>query len=1826
MAATSGTISVGLDLTRAERDAAAFFNKARSLNINANSSSITRASKEFADFSRSLEFAQRRVISFSVVASTIYTISAAFKGVVSSVIEVEKALQDINVIFNGTGSEIAKLNNALFDISRKTGQSFFDVAEAAKEFSRQGLGLEETIKRTNAALILTRLSGLDVKDSIDAITASINSFASRLISAQEVVDKFAAVDAAFAVSSADLAEAVRRSAASAEDAGVSFEQLLAIVTAAQEATARGGAVIGNALKSVFTRVATSETIAKLRDYGIEIDKTKDGIDALKRISEGVKLNPEYATDIKKIAGGVYQINIVSAAIKDLGSANGVYARALKEASGATDEAIKRNERLNNTLASLLNTTKANLTQTSSKLGKEFFGQAIETSLGAINPVLEFLAPSDENVKKTGTQTGETFGAALLEGVADQIATVPQGVLRGLSNFFSSTGLLGIGAVLVKVFAGFAAYTYREFANLAKITSVIEGNGAELKKVSTLYEVNTSKASKLAIIEEQRLNIARQTSQAIQSQYAGQSTPRNLTGNLQAGGQYNNLFYPTGGQFPLNFPTPFYAGGQGLRIDPAKIQNITALENQLNGLLVQLYEVGTVANRASQGTKSASIYRQIYSLVNQNSAPGAEDYNRQLARETAKRAFDFGVANRAPNQNIVPTGTTQPDVGFGFNSARMRSPGFIFPGKNFLNRNAGAMAAFLSPVAAGIVQEMIGTETKSDRIAGTAVGGLFNIAGMAGTVGAMTGYNPLGIAAGAAIGMAQSLSTIKDSFSNTPELSKNLDELTQKISKTQEALQKYQIISDKIASVENGTLSVSSAQLVELYKQQSDALNILNQNLSQTTTNSEDLEQAVTNTARILGNKRDLTSSALDISKQFKTGTLEAAASILNLSTPSLSTGREAALKSAIEAILRQRNNEGVGILDQTPIDFSKIGARGAKQGINKNDLGQILLSQAENLKLNTEELKKLLDEILTNDLSGYYFVQFFQDIYAKRREENNNVKAKIDKNKELIEQRKQDLKDYIENINISLERQDEAVISKKAKVDRSQREYQRGSDLIEANRKAQDIPSLIFSELEKVNKENINNLALINKQSSDALTINNINLIRGLDDAFLKLIQELSKNALTVISDPKTTGPQRTAVYNSLDYNIGLLNQTYTNAQDDPKNIPDALKNLRELRKKMQQSIQSSGTGVGEFSEKSITNIDEAIEKITKSFSSFNETIEVTNDQADGATERLKALFAAIQAEATIKTGLGKFGFIGEAAAERFSNDVDKQAFDAKVKSLQQDINKEIADSIEAQRKFNLVLSEAVVLQEKRALLEGRITGDQYRRTKDAAREIEQDNNGGKLSGKSIGEAFRDEFAYGTRDLYDDLEKGAKTTAQTIKSSFSDAFKAMRDDGKDAGDAVIDALVSIGKKMGDIALDIALNNIFGAAFGSIGGGFGRSFSGASQGGLVRGYSTGGMVSGGSGTKDDVPALLSDGEYVVKKAAVQRYGPDVLRKINSGEAVFDGQNTLLVARGSSFDATFANTFTYNDRKKPTGGELIVDPNLSSFALEDANNPQNALRQQREETLFNYLRDKAAYDLQKANTLKAWKKAERNKALGALIQAGVSLVGIGVGYAAQNGAFSSSGSAASRGATNSLTFTNEAGQQVVRTGFTNSAGVYLPPGTKIGYASGGEVLRSNPSMDRNPVMLTGGEFVATRAPVNYYGLDFFNKLNRGQVQVKRMADGGPVGGNISAPSSNTDLSQIAALAKSFQKDPTQTSQEPSRGVNIVNNFNITVERGGQNNNAIQSSSTASNENNKGETANPQETEAEKVRKFTDKMANIARGVIVQELRPQGLLDFR
>lgn len=387
---------------------------------------LGRITGDVAEFTKSLQAATARVTAFGATSGGIIAVSRALSEVVGSVIEVDKQLTELNTFLGQSQSRLGVVGDSLFKIAKNTASSFGDVAEAAKEFARQGLSVEETLKRTNDALILSRISGLGAAESVNALTTAINSFNKSGLDSSEIINKLVKVDTNFAVSSADLAQALTRVGSAAQDSGVSFEELISVVTTAQQVTGRGGAIIGNALKTIFTRLKRPEVLDQLQQLGVAV-KDQNG-----SLLNGVQVLSNYIAATKNLSqiekarndellGGVYQINQLKAITSDLGKANGIYARSLQIANSATDDAIQKNEQLNQSLSATLQNLKTNFQQRGGSIGEPLVKPLVKRAAGAANLLLDVFGVEKGGGDKEGKQLGETLGQSLLKGVGDALA-------------------------------------------------------------------------------------------------------------------------------------------------------------------------------------------------------------------------------------------------------------------------------------------------------------------------------------------------------------------------------------------------------------------------------------------------------------------------------------------------------------------------------------------------------------------------------------------------------------------------------------------------------------------------------------------------------------------------------------------------------------------------------------------------------------------------------------------------------------------------------------------------------------------------------------------------------------------------------------------------------------------------------------------------------------------------------------------------------------------------------------------------------------------------------------------------------------------------------------------------------------------------------------------------------------------------------------------------------------------------------------------------------------------------------------------------------------
>jgi TP901 family phage tail tape measure protein len=405
------------------------------------------------EFTKSMEAANARVLAFGASVGVIAAVSNGLKQLVTTSIQVEKSLTNINSILKQSESQLDGFKNQIFDIAKNTGQTFDTVAEAALELSRQGLKAEEVTKRLNDALVLSRLSGLSAADSVAGLTAAVNSFSSAGLTTSDVLNKISAAAASAAVSDRDLIEGLKRSGAVAVASGVKFDELIGIISALQERTARGGAVIGNSLKTIFVRIQDLDRLKSLQTLGVEVTDLGGQVLSSSKIIENLapvfgKLDQASKVNLADNLVGKFQIAPFLALLEDYNQKISRSGEVAATSFGATNEAYERNKTLNTALAAAINAATVSVKELANALGEIGVTENLSKIIGVFNSVVSSI---------TGILDGDGIGSKFAKGLIKGIGAVIAG--PGLA-----IALLAIGKLLLD-FAKFGGGALKTFFGL-----------------------------------------------------------------------------------------------------------------------------------------------------------------------------------------------------------------------------------------------------------------------------------------------------------------------------------------------------------------------------------------------------------------------------------------------------------------------------------------------------------------------------------------------------------------------------------------------------------------------------------------------------------------------------------------------------------------------------------------------------------------------------------------------------------------------------------------------------------------------------------------------------------------------------------------------------------------------------------------------------------------------------------------------------------------------------------------------------------------------------------------------------------------------------------------------------------------------------------------------------------------------------------------------------------------------------------------------------------------------------------------------------------------
>lgn len=190
---------------------------------------------------------------FYGVQQVVQEISQQFKNASEYTLGLDKNISDIMIITGRTRDDVVNITNSFKELGGQLHTTNKDMLSSASEMMRAGYSDNDSKKMIEQAVIGAKISGQTTEDVSQQLITMKNAFNMSADSMSHVIDIFSKLDNTSATSFREIAEAVSRTAYSAQEAKVPLDTLASYITVVSEKTRREASTIGDQFRTMFSR-------------------------------------------------------------------------------------------------------------------------------------------------------------------------------------------------------------------------------------------------------------------------------------------------------------------------------------------------------------------------------------------------------------------------------------------------------------------------------------------------------------------------------------------------------------------------------------------------------------------------------------------------------------------------------------------------------------------------------------------------------------------------------------------------------------------------------------------------------------------------------------------------------------------------------------------------------------------------------------------------------------------------------------------------------------------------------------------------------------------------------------------------------------------------------------------------------------------------------------------------------------------------------------------------------------------------------------------------------------------------------------------------------------------------------------------------------------------------------------------------------------------------------------------------------------------------------------------------------------------------------------
>lgn len=191
----------------------------------------------------------------AISAAAVKQIENVMQKLINTTNELDKSLTNIRIATTDSFDNTLDLMKELSANGVDLGATTAEMSSGVETWLRQGKSLEQAQALTEETIKFSKVSKKSAEDSAKYLTALSKAYGIVDDEISQITDKLTAIDSNAAINAGALAEGMSRTAVTAKQAGVSMDELAGMVTTVTEITQQSASSIGNAFKTIFTRMS-----------------------------------------------------------------------------------------------------------------------------------------------------------------------------------------------------------------------------------------------------------------------------------------------------------------------------------------------------------------------------------------------------------------------------------------------------------------------------------------------------------------------------------------------------------------------------------------------------------------------------------------------------------------------------------------------------------------------------------------------------------------------------------------------------------------------------------------------------------------------------------------------------------------------------------------------------------------------------------------------------------------------------------------------------------------------------------------------------------------------------------------------------------------------------------------------------------------------------------------------------------------------------------------------------------------------------------------------------------------------------------------------------------------------------------------------------------------------------------------------------------------------------------------------------------------------------------------------------------------------------------